>query len=245
MMKKTIMNCVRFLCLLLVWPTLVTAQQANNQTATPCPVDWPTKSASCPGQITKSGSQQFKVSGINDVAIDFSTGATPQYSLSVHGTPASQVAPTDFLGLFLGAQSNANQVAAKVARVAPPTCPYVAEIAGDLATVRTAKLVIDAVKNGRATTVNESIEDGQNLLANSQALQQLYDAYAAPSCADSLAAYKMDAILQWLSRFVAGDHSATVQHPRLATTLHAGTGAICHRSMRITRFSLPRRGCIS
>ncbi len=208
-MMKLMINCVRFLCLLLVWPTLVTAQQASSQTPTPCPVDWPTKSASCPGQITKSGTQQFKVTGINDVAFNFSNGVTPQYSISVHGTPASQVAPTDFLGLFLGAQSNANQVAAKVARVPTPACPYEAEISADLATVRSANLTIDAIKNGKAATVNESIEDGQNLLGQNPALQHLYDAYATPSCADTLAGYKMDAILQWLSRFAAGDHSAT------------------------------------
>lgn len=215
MLKRLAGRLIQFSCFILTFPILVTAaQQSKNQPASPCPIDWSTKSASCPGQITNSATQQFKVGDVNDIAIDFQTGATPQYVLSAKGTPASQVAPTDFLSLFLGQQSTANQGTAKAAaRVgAPaPVCPYTDEISADLAAVRSSqpKLVIEPVKSGRAATLTDSIEDGQNTISNNPGLQRLYAAYSNASCADALLAYKEDPILLWIARLVSGDHSIT------------------------------------
>ena len=119
--------------------------------------------------------------------------------MTAKGTPASQVAPADFLGLFLAQQSTTNQAAAKAAarfRAAAPTCTYSDEISADLAAVRALRLVIGPVKNGRAATLNESIADGQNAIAHIDALQHLYAAYSNAACADALSAYRTDPILQ-------------------------------------------------
>jgi hypothetical protein len=44
----------------------------NNQ----IPVDWPTRSAACGPKPTQSTSQQFKVSGINDLSLKMASGLT-------------------------------------------------------------------------------------------------------------------------------------------------------------------------
>jgi Clostripain family len=212
MPKRLTGHLGRLSFLVVMLATLANAQRATNQPASPCPVDWPTKSASCPGQITSSATQQFKVSGLNDIAMDFYTGAYPQYVLSAKGTPASQVAPTDFLGLFLAQQSSANQAVSKAiarAGASPAPCRYGDKISQDLAMVRGSKLGIAPIKNGRAATLSESIEDGQNAVASPGPLQDLYQAYSDSACADALSAYKSDPILQWLARLVSGDHSVT------------------------------------
>ena len=214
MLRTMLGRTAQVACQLVMVTVVVSAQRATTPPAGPCPVDWPTKSASCPGQITNSGTQQFKVSGVNDVAMDFYTGVSPQYVMTAKGSPASQVAPADFLGLFLAQQSTSSQAAAKAAarvRAAAPTCPYTDEISVDLAAVRgrQPRLVIEPVKNGQATTLNESIEDGQNAIANIEALQHIYAAYSNAACADALSAYRTDPILQWVARLVSGDHSVT------------------------------------
>jgi hypothetical protein len=212
---RTIPGClVQLACQRAIVTAVANAQWAANQPAGRCPVDWPTKSASCLGEMTNSGPQQFKVSGINDVAMDFYTDMSPQYVMTPIGTPASQVALADFLRSFLAQQSTNNQAAAKAAhrvRATAPMCPYTDEISRDLAAVRgrEPRLVIEPTKNARAATLNESIEDGQNASANIEALQHVYAAYSNAACADTLSAYRTGPILQWLARLVNGDPSVT------------------------------------
>ena len=127
--QNMVIQAPSLLCLIVAFSLAPTAKGAPNPPSVPCAVDWPTRSASCPGQITQSGTQTFKVTGINDVAMDFLNGAVPHYVLIAKGTPASQVAPADFLGLFLAG----NQAAAKAAggAKAAAQCTYAGQTYAD------------------------------------------------------------------------------------------------------------------
>jgi hypothetical protein len=181
--------------------------------STPVAVDWPTRSAACAAKATQPTTQQFKATGINDLAFDFATGAPPHYVLSVTGTPASQVPPADVLGLFLGQQQAAAAQNAARSRGRAQTCVYPDEpsVAADLAAVRTSGLTVSPRNgNGDAASLEESRTEAWSVVAASNELTKLQHAYADASCASILAGEKNDPTLQWLARLNSnGEHTAS------------------------------------
>lgn len=56
-------------------------------------IDWPTRTAGCPPKVTQSSTRtKVHVTDVNDVIIDFSSGARLEYRMQAKGTPVS-VAP--------------------------------------------------------------------------------------------------------------------------------------------------------
>ncbi len=180
----------------------------NNQ----IPVDWPTRSAACGPKLTQSGSQQFKVTGINDLPFVFKNGVRPQYVLKVDSTPASEVPPADFLALFLGQQSAAQKAITRSAaqnRVPAPQCPASPDqIAASLAALRSSDLEIPVVSSNKsAASLQESQARSQSLIASNPDLSLLQEAFSDSSCSTALQQFQIDPILQWVSRVNSSDHS--------------------------------------
>jgi hypothetical protein len=177
------------------------------------PVDWPTRSAACGPKPTQSTSQQFKVSGINDLPFVFKNGVRPQYVLKVDSTPASEVPPADFLALFLGQQSAAQKAITRSAeqnRVPVPQCPASSgQLAAALAALRASDLEIPAVSsNNNAASLQESQSLSQSLISSNTALSLLQQVFSDSSCSTVLQQFLSDPILQWVSRVNSPDHSA-------------------------------------
>lgn len=63
---------------------------ANNAGAN---VDWETRTAGCPAKVTASTSATIHVTNINDLMVDFDSGAKLEYQLRAKGTPVSAVPP--------------------------------------------------------------------------------------------------------------------------------------------------------
>ena len=164
-------------------------------------VDWPTRTAGCPATITKSGTQQFTVSNVNDIAFDFKTGLSPLYRLTVHGTPVSTTPPADVLGLIIGTtQSKA------LARAA---CPIHDNFDTYLTHVRSTVPTVPATETGTntATSLEESLQQAAAIVASSPELRSLGVALNDPDCVEEVKSHSSDPILSWLARFQSGDHS--------------------------------------
>lgn len=211
-MKASSHSRRRLLIVLTVAAICAVEKPATTQTNS-IPVDWPTRSAACGPKVTQPTTEQFKVTGVNDLPFEFRTATRPQYVLIVHGTPASQVPPTDVLALFLGQQASAQQAATQNAaktRTTPPQCPFhEGQIAADLTALRTSNLTIPPVSgSGAAATLQESFDVSWAAVSPPGALNRLQQAYSDASCTAILKSHQNDPILQWLARLNSGDHTA-------------------------------------
>lgn len=77
-----------------------TPQTNNTQQENMVQVDWASRTAGCPARVTQSTRVTFRVTNINDVLFDFSSGATFTYALDARGSRRSQMAPTSGLDIL-------------------------------------------------------------------------------------------------------------------------------------------------
>lgn len=174
--------------LLVSWTILATA--ADDKPIVQ--VDWTSRTASCPAKVTQSTAVIVRVTGVNDLVIDFQTGDRFLYQFRAKGTPVSVVPPEN---PFITAQagfvpepcsiSSDNELQAQIeaikrindARITPPS---------------TGARTVDL-----QTTINAALSHKE--------IQVVNDEFHNDSCKPFFDHLGSDMVIQWIKRLNAAE----------------------------------------
>jgi hypothetical protein len=156
-------------------------------------VDWQTRTAGCPPKVTQSSTRAtVRVTNINDILVDFNTGAKAEYQLRAKGTPVSAVAPG--AGIFTG-QSGALD----------SNCP-IQNLQALLNHIRQQvnanPFISPPQPGGRSIPLSTTLGAALNI----EGVSQILNAISQGTCTNLFAGFTNDPVFSWVSQ-LRGSHS--------------------------------------
>ena len=209
-MKSGIGRGLTFFLLTLLCPTL-----AVGDTSSPIVVNWDTRTAGCPATVKQSSNLVFRVSGINDLLIDFQTGERAQFQFRAKGWPVSVVPPQNPFSLE----------SLQVGIVAPAACPDDSTLVTQLSAIRSIK--DGAITPSESTAASISLSDTVDAARSHREITLVESEYTNSACSSVFSTHADDMVVQWLKLLESpaphyADFSVTInpsENYQLTTTL--------------------------
>jgi hypothetical protein len=162
---------------------LLSASLVFADTSSPIIVNWDSRTAGCPATISQASNLVFRVSGINDLLIDFKTGERTQFQFRTKSWPVSVVPTQNPFSLQAGFQ-------------VAPGCPDDATLVNQLTAIRNISdpQITPTVDTAGSISLSETVG-----AARSHAEIALVESeYDNSACSSVFSAHSDDMVVQWI-----------------------------------------------